>query len=227
MSTCPYCQKKYKNAKSFSKHFKVCEIIHNTDEESGHILSRYETTVLLTQLIKDNEMLKKKIKGLQRNNRNYIKNINVIEVLNKKIKPKESYENWIETINMSYQDFEIIVNKNFINGVVWFIEKYNKHTFKAFNMKKHRNEIYGYDGIEWSVIDINRILLFIQLKLLNHLESLEQSVKPYLTNNTNDELVNFYYKAGKVTTSNKKDIHYKIVNQLYNKIKISPNKLIT
>ena len=34
MSTCPYCQKKYKNAKSFSKHFKVCEIIHNTDEES-------------------------------------------------------------------------------------------------------------------------------------------------------------------------------------------------
>ena len=92
MSTCPYCQKKYKNAKSFSKHFKVCEIIHNTDEESGHILSRYETTILLTQLIKDNEMLKKKIKGLQRNNRNYIKNINVIEVLNKKIKPKESYE---------------------------------------------------------------------------------------------------------------------------------------
>ena len=111
--------------------------------------------------------------------------------------------------------------------MVWFIEKNNKHTFKAFNMKKHKNEIYGYDGSEWSLIDIHRVLLFIQLKLLNHLESLENIVKPHLTNNTNDELVNFYYKAGKVTTSNKKDIHSKIINQLYNKLKISPNRLIT
>ena len=59
------------------------------------------------------------------------------------------------------------------------------------------------------------------------MEKLEKKVKPYMLNNTNEDEVNFYYKAGKVSTSNKKDIHNKIINQLYNKLKISPNKLIT
>ena len=227
MSKCPYCKKKYKNAKCFSKHFKMCEIIHHTDDESIPQLSRYDMSVLITQLVKDNEILKHKIKGLQRNNRNYIKNINIIDYLNKKIIPRKTYEKWIKNVDMNYNDFEIIVNKSFINGVVWFIQKYNKQNLKAYNMKKYKNEIYGYNGNEWIKIDINKILLYIQLKLLNHLEKLEKKVKPYILNNTNEDEVNFYYKAGKVSTSNKKDIHNKIINQLYNKLKINPNKLIT
>lgn len=226
MSKCPYCKKKYKNAKCFSKHFKLCEIIHNTDKKSIPELSRYDISILVTQLVKDNNILKRKIKGLERTNRNYIKNINIIEYLNNKITPKIDYENWIKNINMTYNDFEIIVNKKFINGSVWFIKKYNKENLRAFINNKYKNEIFGYNGIEWNKIDINQILLHIQLKLIMHLEKLEKKVKPYILNNINDDEVDFYYKAGKVTTSNKKDIHCKIINQLYNKIKISPNKLM-
>ena len=57
--------------------------------------------------------------------------------------------------------------------------------------------------------------------------NIETDIKDSELNNTNEDEVNFYYKAGKVSTSNKKDIHNKIINQLYNKLKISPNKLIT
>ena len=59
MGKCPHCGKTFKVNKSLYKHMMICQL-HNKDNEITVLPSQNEMWLIVQQLHKDNEILKKK-----------------------------------------------------------------------------------------------------------------------------------------------------------------------
>ena len=114
MSKCIHCQKIYKNATSFRKHYLICDILHNKDEEQ---MSLKDLTTIVKQLVKDNKDKTKRIKYLE-SKLNNTKNINLIEYLNENINNIKSFNSFVQCIELNKEEIKLIINNGFTNGII-------------------------------------------------------------------------------------------------------------
>jgi len=176
MLKCIHCQKIYKNATSFRKHYLICDILHNKDEEQ---MSLKDLITIVKQLVKDNKDKIKRIKYLE-SKLNNTKNINLIEYLNENINNIKSFNDFVQCIKLNKEEIKLILNNGFTNGIIKLFMKHISNCdeyelpLKAFN---ERNYLIKYDGKVWSKMQIEDFHMFIfdiQRKLMNYRDTMAE-----------------------------------------------------
>ena len=178
MSKCIHCKKVYKNATNFKKHFLICDMLHNTDDDDDE-LSLKNLTIIVKQLVKENKDKTKRIKYLE-SKLNNTKNINLIDYLNENIKDIISFNDFIQSIELNVEEIKMILKNGFTNGIIKLLVKkisnYDDYDLplKAFN---ERNYLIKYDGKVWSkmtIEDFDMVIFDIQRKLMNYREDIAE-----------------------------------------------------
>ena len=120
MSKCIHCKKVYKNATNFKKHFLICDMLHNTNDDDE--LSLKNLTIIVKQLVKENKDKTKRIKYLE-SKLNNTKNINLIDYLNENIKDIISFNDFIQSIELNVEEIKMILKNGFTNGIIKLLVK--------------------------------------------------------------------------------------------------------
>ena len=149
MSKCIHCNRVYKNANSFKKHYLICDMLHsNNDNDEDDEYSLKNLTIIVKQLVKENKDKTKRIKYLE-SKFNNTKNINLIDYLNENIKDIISFNYFIESIELNIEEIKMILKNGFTNGIIKLLIKkisnYDDYEIplKAFN---ERNYLIKYNN---------------------------------------------------------------------------------
>ena len=172
---CCHCSKHYKIKKAYDKHILLCSVMSKTTKERKEENEQYENIPtmkemyeMIQMLIIKNENLEKQVNKMSKwiNNK---KRVNVIEWLNENNIPTHDFEQWVDTIEITNQHMEFVVEHGFIEGVNLTVrEIVNKDLetipIKAFEQKE--GLLYVYNGVElkWETINQGQFdKLFIRI----------------------------------------------------------------
>ena len=111
MNNCPHCEKKYKTMGKLNNHILI--------NHSYKIISpsQKEMWFIIKDLIKKNEQHEKRIQKLERVINKDIKNINILDWLNKNDKGIE-IDIWLKTsVNVTLDDLYMIFNTDYYRGL--------------------------------------------------------------------------------------------------------------
>ena len=112
-----------KTKRELKAHEILCKL-----EMNNVLLQNVEPTnrqmwVLIQNLHKQNEILTKKVAELERVVHKDIKKINITEWLNKNIKVKLSYSEWLSELPINQEHLQQIFNENWDNFIKDFLKK--------------------------------------------------------------------------------------------------------
>ena len=191
---CPHCFKEYKTASSFGKHFTICHALANAEKKT-EILDTLQLTNLVRMLVKDNKILKNKIKKMESIGTSSRK-IDIIGWFNKNMKEGKDYKEWIETIDVDEKALKYVLEMGFNKGVIEIILNSCKNEWnedhipiRCFNELKG---IYVYDKNVWRLItdkEFKNIICLIQRKLFIKYKDYEDKMDVYDVNK-NDKYLN-------------------------------------
>jgi len=229
---CPHCHKAYKTASTFAKHFNICNALKNA-EKKDYILNSLDCTNLICKLIKDNDMLKKKVKLLENRRGVFYKTgqVNVIDWVNKNMKDCAHFKDWITDICVDEKALQYVLDVGFNNGIIHIILNnckgewdHDKIPIRCFNEIKG---IYVFDSEKWRLItdtEFKDIVCLIQRKLFVEYKKIENKMD-VLNPNKNDkylEDMKILFGDGKLERNTEI-----IKNKFYSEIKLSGRRLIT
>jgi len=180
---CSNCGKIYKRKKAYNNHVLLCQI--STEDVVDSILpTQKEMWYLIKKLIKKTNIQQRKIEVLERVVNRDVKNINMLEWLNKNIKLDMGLDDWLKNeVIVTMDTIECIINSNFERGIYTILDNsINKETvpFKAFSHKS--TQLYIYDKSIWKKAtksDIKKIFFKLQLKILKKNNEWEKTLDDY------------------------------------------------
>lgn len=183
--TCALCQKQYTRKISLDKHKILCEFKLKTktehkieEEEIGDTPNHEQLVKIVYELAFKYAQMEEKLENMQKWVDRKKKKINVIEWLNKNIKPTVGFLEWISTfINIKTAHFEYLMENNLFQTIQFAFE-YNLtkedddfiYPIKCFSQKN--NVFYIYDNDTWKQMEITEMAKFlkkIQNKFLEEL----------------------------------------------------------
>lgn len=229
-TNCPHCHKQYKTASTFAKHFIICNALKNS-EKKDYILNSMECTNLISKLIKDNEILQKKVTLLENRGGYSKKKINMIDWINKNMKDCKHFKDWIADIQVDKKALQYVLSVGFNKGLVHIIINnckgewnHDKIPIRCFNEIKG---IYVFDSEKWRLITDNEfkeMICLIQRKLFVEYKEIENNMDVYNPNKNDKYLEDMKILFGDGKLEKNTEI---IKNKFYSEIKLSGRRLIT
>jgi len=146
MHNCSNCGLSAKTKKKIKEHEMLCKLEMRDILIKDVVPTDRQTWALLQKVLKQNEILIKKVEELERVVHKDIKKINITEWLNKNIKPAHTYSEWLTNLNITQKHLHQIFDDTWENFIEEFLKlecKNNNLPIKCFNHKK--NCIYIYD----------------------------------------------------------------------------------
>ena len=175
MPHCTTCHKKYTRLTGLQRHRAVCELLSRSSfckkadlEEQADLPPITELWSIVKTLATQVEKQKKEIQLLKQSEGIHQKKIKVKEWLDLHSKPKLTYHEWIETIEITKQHLQSIFDAGFVKGFINILQSISSLEDEqlilllplcAFNHKK--NILYHFDGREWSILKIEDFKQFI------------------------------------------------------------------
>ena len=147
---CPICDRKFQVRSDYNSHYNRCKLNNESSYKAiqeGY--SVYENARTINNLIAEVERLKNIITKIQKNNKPpKIKNINILEYLNKNVERNTNYKQWEDNIEITYKKLKLLLSEGFREGITKILneELDGNVTLISFNKKKL---IYIYDDGKW------------------------------------------------------------------------------
>lgn len=242
---CQYCEKKYKNKKSYDKHNLLCNVIRKTPKERkleneiyDSIPNMREMYNIIQQLIVKNDKLEKQVNKMSSWIHNNKKKINVIDWLNDNSKPLSDYNSWIETIDITANDMETFVKYNYIEGINQIIRKLIETSninmdvqeipIRAFEQKE--NSLFIFNGTNWEImssLQMEMIFKKISKGLLSQLKAWQDKNKHRLSGDSSfSDIYIQYVKKIIAGDMSREQQQYKIKQCFYNNLKVNIKNII-
>lgn len=236
MYSCKYCQRKYTRNGSYERHILTCELLNKTPKEIRLENEERDDTPTFRQLYEiilemgvKYAKLEKKVEQLSK----YIgqkKKIQVLDWLKSNHTLKQSYSNWINTIQLTNDDLELIFAKDFIEGVNSIIFRYlplsdiNNIPIRSFEQKI--DYLCIFENNEWIHMSDSHFQLLLNtiIKQLMTLFNKWQDDNIHKLKNDKSYLLNVQKLLG--CNSSKEKINKKIHNALYKHLKMNLKNLI-
>jgi len=179
---CVLCGKGYKTRTNLEKHILLCELVHRSKssrliiEEEEAIPSQRVMYQMLIELGQKYTRLEEKMDEINKWVIKKKKKINILEWLNSNITPNTTFENLTETIIITDEHVEILLNNSFYDTLneifashFYYINEQDR-TFIAFS--QNNNMFYIYDKVEeqniWAELTREKLIKFlnkIQMKI--------------------------------------------------------------
>jgi hypothetical protein len=190
-----------------------------------------ECTNLISKLIKDNEMLKKKVSLLANRGGVFYKtgHVNVIDWINNNMKDCKHFKDWITDICVDEKALQYVLDVGFNNGIVHIILNnckgewnHDKIPIRCFNEIKG---IYVFDSEKWRLItdtEFKDIVCLIQRKLFVEYKNIETKMDVFNPNKNDKYLEDMKILFGDGKLERNTEI---IKNKFYSEIKLSGRQL--
>ena len=127
---CDFCNKQYKLKSHFDKHMLLCSIKSKTVDERKRENEIIELTPpphqmyeLIKQLIHKNDLLERKVEKLSAWVNNTKKKVNVIDWMNENQTIGINFGDWLNSIEITKEDMELVFNYNFLEGIRFIIQR--------------------------------------------------------------------------------------------------------
>lgn len=179
-NTCGYCGKSYKRKSYYESHILICEEIHKSkyckmadQEQEEDELTMKEMQVVLRHFIMKCENLNNEVQRLRSYVERTKKRISVLDWLNDECNLENDYYCWIQRIEINENELEEIFRLNYVNGLLWLLQKYLpmddiiNHPIKCFQEKQ--GIFYMYSKKKWIIMDdrvFNKFINTLNQKLM-------------------------------------------------------------
>ena len=223
---CSFCNKDYKRATALRKHLLICEIINNKSKSKKMemIPSTRDMFELIKKLLIDNESLKHKMSLLEKKVYKKKQKIKILDWLNDNIEIKIHFDDWIKSIEVDREDFDVMLNETLMDCIVNIFEKnmeqIDKAPMQCFIQKK--NCLFVFNG-KWKLYtykDFSSVVYKLQRKLLHHFDNWLKEMGDDIYNNRKNDI--YLTNNGKILgNGNMKKVSDKIYHKIYNKSKIN------
>jgi len=215
-------------SKSIDERKKETEML----EKTPSIHQLYE---IIKQLVQKNDMLEKKVEKLSVWVNNNKKKINVIDWMNEHQNLNTAFDNWLNSLDITKDDMELVFNYNFVEGIRFIIQRIIPNIvdgnvpIKAFDQKD--GVIYIYNGTEqgWVIMPpevFERFFVRITKGLLTQLKLWQDVNRHRICDNGFTEI--YIDNVKKITGGDltKEQQYTKVKKMLYNHIKINLKNVI-
>jgi len=215
----------------------TCKTIEERKKENDAIDKTppiHELYDIIKQLVNKNEILEKKVDKLSSWVNNNKKKINVIDWMNENKHLNTNFDNWLNSLEISANDMELVFNYNFCEGIRFiFIRIFDNNDselpIKAFDQKE--GIIYVYDGNEngWIVMTpeiFERFFIKLTKGLMFQLKIWQDKNRSKICDNGFTEI--YVDNVKKITGGDltKEQQYVKIKKMLYSQIKINLKNVI-
>ena len=229
--TCACCNKIYVKKTAFDQHKYICEFIHTSKREQNkrpaQLPSKEVMFNYIINLTKKYENLEEKMVKME-HMLIYNKTKHITTHLKSVPPPKETFENWVKTVQINYSHLEKLFEYNIIACIQSALEdKLNENT-PIYAIEDKSNTLYLYDENEknWRLMTQEELVKWMntmgQRVLKTYLEWAREN-REYL--DTKDEDVKMVYLSKANGLNCKKEKLYKEMKQwLY--IKLAREKII-
>jgi hypothetical protein len=241
---CQCCGKEYTRKTSHARHIILCEIFHKNnsqsarekkceEEETSNIPSTRQLYSIIQELAFKYQIMEQKMNDMQKWVEKKKKKINVIQWLNANCEPAINIQNWIQTIQVTEEHIETLIEHNMTKTISAIINKKlsivqdSTYIHPLYCLTQKANLFYCYNSEEekwqqFSTDDFIIMLKKIHRKILTAL--CEWHDKNIDRINSNDKMQILYNKTMiKLMSANftqDSQILSKIRGELYQRLKI-------
>jgi hypothetical protein len=227
---CTCCNKSYIKKTAYDEHKYICEFIHTSKRDQRRPLQLPSKEVMFNYIIdltKKYENLEDKIMKIE-HMLIYNKTKHITIHLKSVPPPKDTFENWMKTININYAHLEKLFEYNIISCIQSALEdKLNENT-PIYAVEDKQNTLYLYDDTEktWRLMSQDEFAKWMntmgQRVLKTYLEWAQEN-RDYLESKDEDIKMVYLSKANGLNC--KKERLYKEMKQwLY--IKLAKERII-
>ena len=186
--SCEYCNKSYTRKNAATKHFILCELLHNSvrrhqtpqtqqkfkreqqciEEESTDIPSQSQMYYMLQELAYKYTLMETKMDEMQKWTAKTKQKLNVIHWLNANIRPSITYDVWVSNLRVQESD---IMEENVTCSITNILHRHicppssetGIEPIYCFNQKQNTLYIYTkqQDQNEWQLFTSNQISLLL------------------------------------------------------------------
>uniref|UniRef100_A0A6C0JKT7 Uncharacterized protein n=1 Tax=viral metagenome TaxID=1070528 RepID=A0A6C0JKT7_9ZZZZ len=177
---CKYCNRGYKQKFNLDRHVQTCEFLSKSKREQDNEIDSYEKLPTQKEMFLLIQELSLRIGKIEKENADLKNSVrvkikrNFNDILNESSKPDISYNEFIELLLNSVENYlDIVFNTNLLKGIydlfTHFIEKYDdKLPIRSYDVKP--NKFYIYDtNKKWVLLsnsDIDHLIASISYRFL-------------------------------------------------------------
>ena len=232
MPFCPYCDKEFGRISSLQNHSAFCAIQHqgkyaaSNSELELDIPPMRDIYIVVQKLVKENEKLKKQIKELEKFSQRERKRMCLIDWLNTNKTPNITFDQWVNKIIVTKNDFTYTLTSNCINGIMEIIKKNMiEEQLPICGFDQKLKTLFIYTEKAWRIIEKDEFYRFID----NIIRKLGKQFDLWMKKNDkairkDSETLHLYTK--KLYTTDTEDIAKRIYLKLYNHIKYNLKNII-
>jgi hypothetical protein len=240
---CDFCNRQYKLKSRFEKHILMCSITSKTMDERKRenenlekTPSVYELYEIIKQLVNKNEILERKVEKLSAWVNNNKKKINVLDWMNEHQNLNITFDDWLNSLQITKEDMELVFNYNFAEGIRFIIQRIipdmtddKEIPIKAFDQKD--GIIYIFSGTEsgWIIMSpeiFEKFFIRLTKGLLTQLKYWQDINRHRICDNGFTEV--YIDNVKKITGGDltKEQQYTKVKKMLYNHVKINLKNVI-
>ena len=247
---CNTCDKKYMRKSSLEKHSVLCEFLIKTErekqiqkQEETDIPSYHQLVNIVQQLSLKYSRLENEMEEMRKWVEKKKKKINVVNWLNTNVIPYTSFHDWVNTISINDEHFQLLMTNNIVDCFQAILEEYLSsqilqpgsgstlqiYPIKCFSQKQNLFYIYLSDGGEWRQMtfeDFMQLFKIIQSKLLKATTEWKQKNKQFIEENDSASILYNKTLLKLMEISFTRDATFgKIKTNLYNYLKMDLKNL--
>jgi hypothetical protein len=241
---CGYCNRQYKRKMNYDKHMLLCNIIRKTpserlnEQEQDHLPTMRELYTVIQTLVERQEKFEKQIEKMSSWINNNRKKINVLDWLNTNHTNSIDFNKWLNELNISEEDMELVFKHGFIEGMKYIINHIclndtNDNAreewlpIKAFEQKE--GTLFIYINENWEIMSSSMFELFfntITKGLTTQLKLWQDKNKYRLYQNGFTET--YIENVKKITGGDlsREQQYHKVKQYLYNHIKVNIKQIV-
>ena len=185
---CEICMTDKRTKRAYNRHVSMCKFIHSAKENSDFqekIPSSSEIFNILIQICQENEMLKKRVETLEKNNFQ-LRRKTVDEYLSMNTNNIIPYSTWMKSIVITENNLNLLFSTNLVECLKNVLEDsmtitLNKLPLKSFTQKP--NTFYIFENEKWraqsndefkqliTILSHRVLRKYLEWKKMNHSES--------------------------------------------------------
>lgn len=186
---CEQCDAKYLTKSLLQQHQPICVYIHSSSTDDGGKSVQIPSQEILFQYIvhltKKYEKLEEKVKNIEKI-ANYRKKMHINEYLKNIKKPKMTYTEWVNQIEVSEYDLNQLFENDLKTCIKSVLEDMLDSDGPLVAFREKKNEIYIYDHEKWYAItkeEFNRLISIVSHRVLKKYVSWADKNKELLDGN--------------------------------------------
>ena len=232
MPFCPYCPREFTRISALQNHSAFCAIQHQSkyaatnSEQELEVPPIRDIYIVLQKLVSENNKLKKRIATLERRHEQEKKKVPLINWLNANKTPNMIFDDWVNNIKVTHNDFNYVINTTCADGVMEIIKRHlicDVPPICSFDQKL--KTLFIFVQKSWRIIEIDEFNRFIDNIVLKVGKQFNIWIEDNDAELKKDD-INLYLYTKKIYGQDTDIVAKKIHLRLYNYIKYNLRKVV-